>query len=71
MIQNISKDTFVTEKMHLNISAGKSLQISVMYVKDLKQYTDSIAMNLDLQGKLQYDNFDGNLCSLATKGEST
>ena len=52
MIQNISKGTFVTEKMHLNISAGKSLQISVMYVKDLKQYTDSIAMNLDLQGKL-------------------
>ena len=68
MIQNVSKDTFVTEKMHLNISASKSLQISVMYVKDLKQYTDSIAMNL---GKLQYDNFDGNLCSLVTKWEST
>ena len=25
MIQDISKDTFVTEKMHLNISAEKSL----------------------------------------------
>ena len=52
MIQNISKDTFVTEKMHLNISAGESLQISVMYVKDLKQYTDSIAMNFGLARKI-------------------
>ena len=57
--------------MHLNISADKSPPVSVMYVKDLKHYTDSIAMKLDLQGKLQYDNFHGNICSLATKGEST
>ena len=33
----ISKDTFVTDKMHLNISGDKSQQVPVMYVKDLKQ----------------------------------
>ena len=32
-----------------------------MYVKDLKQYINSILKNLYLQGKLQYDNFDGSL----------
>ena len=47
--------------MHLNISADKSQQVSVMYVKDLKQYIHSIVKNLDSQGKLQYDNFDDNL----------
>ena len=61
MTPHISKDTFVTEKMYLNISADKSQQVSVMYVKDLKQYIHSIVKNLDLQGKLQYDNFDGNI----------
>ena len=43
--------------MHLNISKDKSQQVSVMYVKDLKQYINSIVKNLDLQGNLQYDNF--------------
>ena len=61
MIPHISKDTFVTKKMYLNISADKSQQVSVIYVKDLKQYTHSLVMNLDLQGKLQYDNFSGNI----------
>ena len=61
MIAHISKDTFVTEKMYLNISAGKLQQVSVMYVKDLKQYIHSIVKNLGLQGKLQYDHFDGNI----------
>ena len=61
MIAHIPKDTFVTEKMYLNISAGKLQQVSVMYVKDLKQYIHSIVKNLGLQGKLQYDNFDGNI----------
>ena len=63
MIPHISKDTFVTEKMYLNISTDKSQQVSVMYVKDLKQYIHSIVKNLDLQGKLQ-SNFDGNICLL-------
>ena len=66
MISHISKDTCVTEKMRLNISSDKSQQVSVMYVKDLKQYIDSIVKNLDLQGKLQYNNFDGNLWLLFT-----
>ena len=61
IIPHSFKDTFVTEKMHLNISADKSQQVLVMYVKDLKQYIHSIVKNLDLQGKLQYDNFDDNL----------
>ena len=30
-------------------------------MKDLKEYIDSIVKNLNLQGELQYDNFDGNL----------
>ena len=61
MIPHIYKDTFVTKKMYLNISGDKSQQISVMYVKDLKQYIHFIVNNLDLQRKLQYDNFDGNI----------
>ena len=72
IIPHISKDTFVTEKMYLNISADKSQQISAMYVKDLKQYIHSIVKNLDLQGKLQYDILMviSGFCSLATKEES-
>ena len=47
--------------MQLNISADKSQQVSVMYVKDLNQYIHSIVKNLNLHRKLQYDNFHGNL----------
>ena len=61
MTPHIYKLTLITEKMHLNISVDNSQQVSVMYVKDLKQYIHSIIKNLDLQGKLQYDNFDDNL----------
>ena len=56
--------------MQLNISADKSQQVSVMYVKDLKQYIHSIVKNLNSHRKLQYDNFHGNLWLLlaANKG---
>ena len=60
MIPHISKVTFVTEKMYLNISTDKSQQVSVKYVNDWKQYIHCIVKNLDLQGKLQY-NFNGNI----------
>ena len=50
MIPHISKDAFVTEKIYLNISADKSQQVSVMYVKDLKQYIHSIVKSLELLG---------------------
>ena len=61
MIPHISKGTFVTEKMYLNISADKSQQVPVMYVKNLKQYIHSIVKNVDLHIRIQYDNFDGNI----------
>ena len=32
MMPHVSKDTLLTEKMHLNISADKSQQVSVMYI---------------------------------------
>ena len=52
-----------------NISADKSQQVSVMYVKDLQQYFGFIVKNLDLQGKLQHDNFNDNLWLLFTGDE--
>ena len=61
MIPHISKDTFLTEKIYLNILTDKSQQVSVMYVKGLKQYIHSVVKNLDLQEKLQYDIFDDNI----------
>ena len=64
MIPSISKETSVTEKMHFDISEDKSQQVLVMYVKDLKQYIHSTVKNLDLQEKIEYDHFNGNLLLL-------
>ena len=60
--------------MHLNISADKSQQVSVMYVKNLKKYIHSIVKNLYLQKKncsMIISMAISGFCSLATKGQCT
>ena len=55
---HITKEIFVIEKMYLNINAEPRKKVSVLVAKDLYQYTESIAKNLEQQGKLKFDGFD-------------
>ena len=47
----ITKETFVTEKMYLNINADQRKNVSVLVVKDLNQCIEHIVMDLNQRGK--------------------
>ena len=44
--------------MYLNINAEQRKNVSVLVVKDLIQYTESMVMDLKQRGQLQFDGFD-------------
>ena len=42
-----TKETFLTEKMYLNMNAEQRNDVSVLMVKDLNRYIKSIVMDLE------------------------
>ena len=51
-IPHISKDTFVTEKIHLNISPDKSQQVSVYACEGLEAVHSFYSTEVDLPRKI-------------------
>ena len=72
LVSHSTKETFLTEKMYLNMNAEQRNSVSVLVVKDLNRYIKSIVMDLEQGGELQFDSFNDYLWLLfsGNKGET-